>query len=193
MKWSILTVTQDSRTDFLSRMLRTLYPQLLAHPQVAHDIFVFNPQFTLGENRQTMLEMAKGDYVSVIDDDDLVPPDYVSSILPYLDGTDYIGFLLQYYEDGRKQRLAQHRFVANGGRNGKGWYDDPYFYYRDISHLNPIRREIALKAKFTGGTGEDWRWASQIRDLGEIKTSWFIPRVLYHYYFRSRKEDFSQA
>src|SRR6266403_1909804 len=62
----------------------------------------------------------------------------------------------------------------------------------DISHLNPIRRELALQAKMSGGFGEDERWSTQLRNLGIVKTEHYIPEVMYFYFYRGSKTDHVQ-
>jgi hypothetical protein len=105
-------------------------------------------------------------------------------IYPLLDGVDYIGFTLQMYSDGEKQKPTFHSLRY------KEWNADQDGFYRDISHLNPIRRELALRATMFGGAGEDQRWSEQLRNLNVVRTEHFIPEVMYFYYWRSNKSDY---
>lgn len=156
-------------------------------PQLTLDVEVrermYDRSMSLGANRQAMIEEAAGEYVSFVDDDDLVAEDYVSSILPLLDGVDYIGFQLQLYMDGIERGATFHSLQHNG------WYENGGSFYRDFSHLNPIRRELALQAPFEGSGGEDTRWADRIRGLQIVKTEHYVPKIMYHYYFRTCKSD----
>ncbi len=178
MKWSILTLTMPTRTEFLARLRNDLHPQLVTG--VEWGIQKCNPQYTLGENRDMLRRSATGEYLNFVDDDDTVPPDYVSSILPLLDGVDQVGFDLQCYIDGKPLDKVTHHTLSCGG-----WYEDDSGYWRDISHINPMRRELALSVPMEGGHGEDHRWADRMR--GKVKTEHCIHDVMYHYYFRSNK------
>lgn len=184
VKWSILILTQPSRTVLLDRLLFYLKPQTWAHSQeVELCIKTFDRTKSLGENRSEMVRSAKGEYVSFVDDDDMVPLNYVAKILPLLDGVDYIGFRLQCWWDGKELLPTFHslRFAR--------WYEDGTGYYRDLSHVNPIKRELALKVPFDGGHGEDHRWADQLRGLNVVRTEHYIDEVMYEYHFRSDKKD----
>jgi hypothetical protein len=129
-----------------------------------------------------MLEKSVGEYVCFVDDDDLVADDYVSTILPLLD-RDYVGFKVQLYNDGVPDLPTYHSLVY------EHWFQNNHGYYRHISHLNPIRRELALLVPMEGEVGEDHRWADRLYATGKVKTEHFIDRVMYHYYSRSVKND----
>jgi hypothetical protein len=176
MKLQILILTQPSRRFFLEQLLAMLIPQ-------GADVCVqqLDERLSLGENRQALIESATADYICHFDDDDLPATDYVETILPLLDGIDYVGFKVRGYEDYVPMPMTYHSLGYDG------WWNDSHGYYRDISHLNPMRRTLALQQKMSGGVGEDCRWAAAMR--GKVKTEHFVDRVLYHYLMRSRKDD----
>lgn len=158
-----------------------LDPQLVSGVELRIKTCDYN--LSLGENRYSMLEEAVGDYVSFVDDDDLVSPNYVSSILPLLGDVDYVGFQLQLFIDGRAEKPTYHSLEY------EEWYEDSEGFYRDISHLNPIKREIALQVPMSGNLGEDSRWASGLRNKQLVKTEKYIDDIMYFYYWRSNKKD----
>lgn len=183
IKWSILVLTQPSRARFLARLMAVLTPQVEGHSDIEIVTRTFDKNMDLGTNRQAMIDSAQGEYVSQCDDDDLVPADYVAKIYPLLDGIDYVGFRLQMFMDGVKQPPTFHslRYPEwNGDENG---------WYRDLSHINPIRRDLCIQARMHGAAGEDSRWAQELRAKGVVKTEHFIDEVMYFYYFRSQKDD----
>lgn len=181
MKWSVLILTQRGREDFLSRLQAVLRPQLAEYPDVEMMVRLWDPRLTLGTNRQCLLEAATGEYVNFVDDDDLVPANYIATIHPLLDGVDYVGFRLQMFIDGNKQKPTFHSLRY------KEWNGDQDGWYRDISHLNPIRRKLALAVHMSGGFGEDARWADAVRKLNIVKTEHFVDQVMYLYFYRSNK------
>lgn len=179
--WSILILTQPSRRELLVRLLEGLLPQVASHPVVNLVISGFDTACGLGENRQSMIDHAVGQYVNFIDDDDVVAPDYVATILPLLDGVDYVGFRLQQFTDGVKVKPTTHSLRYSN------WSEDRDGYYRDISHMNPMRRELARQARMSGGVGEDHRWSNALRSLNILKSEHFIDRVMYFYHYQTRK------
>lgn len=184
MKWEILILTQPSRERLLQRLLAVLRPQVEELPDVQIVTRMFNRSMDLGSNRQMMIDASTAAYLNFLDDDDLVPFDYVSTIYPLLDGeVDYIGFQLQLYVNDEKQRPTFHSLRYDR------WSSDDKGYYRDISHLNPIRRELAIQAKMSGGAGEDQRWCEELTKLGIVKTEHYVDRVMYYYLFRTNKND----
>jgi glycosyltransferase involved in cell wall biosynthesis len=181
--WSILVLTQPSRADFLKRLRLCLDPQVQGHPEIEVLIWPFNPDLPLGENRERMRELAAGEYLSTIDDDDLVAPDYVERILPLLDGVDQVAFNVQQFTDG--VRICP-TYVSLAY---KGWVNHPDKMCRDILHLCPMRRELALQVAMEGPPGEDSRWSDRMRALGIVKTEHVIDADLYFYYLRTGKTD----
>lgn len=181
MLWSILILTQPSRANFLTRLLKVLSPQIEKYSDVELTINYCNNEFDLGKNRAQMYENANGKYVNFIDDDDLVPDDYVASIYPLLDGVDYIGFEAYFFYDGDFQKPSYHSLRYNN------WIDHDVALFRDLSHLNPIKKELAVLGKMQGITCEDRNWANVLRNLGVVKTEHYISKPMYFYYYRSIK------
>lgn len=183
-KWDILTLTQPSRTRFLARLQALLRPQLEEHKDVHLITSIFDKRYDLGTNRQIMIDSSGAEWISFVDDDDLVSPFYVDTIRPLLDEPiDYVGFKLQYFSDGVKQKPTFHSLQY------KNWNADQSGFYRDISHVNPIRRDLALQVKMSGGIGEDSRWSDGMRKLGIVKNERYIDQVMYYYLYRSDKND----
>lgn len=180
IKLELMILTMTTRTHFLARLLKCLEPQMT--PEVKITIRTCDPQYTLGENREMLRRSTVGEYIAFIDDDDLVAPDYVSSILPLLDGVDIIGFECKLSFDGIPEPKRDYHTITAGS-----WYNTDTAFYRDISHLQPIRREIALAASMEGGHGEDGRWADKMRALGVVKTEHYIDKIMYFYEYRSFK------
>lgn len=176
MRWSILIATQGKRADRFAELLESLMPQV--PPDVEVVALWNNGEKPLGEYRATLLESAKGDYVSFVDDDDQVPDYYVSKVLPLLDGVDYVGWRMQLFISGRKQKPTYHSLKYGG------WSDDNKGYYRDLSHLNPIKRELALLVDYrTVGWPDDLNWADQLRKTGLVRTENVIAESMYSYFW----------
>ncbi len=179
--WTILIATHASRRFKLARLLDGLLPQVEdvnADPGGASAVTVEalwnNGERPLGRVRQDLLEHATATYVCFCDDDDEVAPYYVDRALPLLDGeVDYIGWQIQCFFNGNKMKPAFHSL-----RYGS-WSDDADGYYRDISHLNPVRRDLTTGTTFCAGWPEDVSWVEQMR--GRLKTERYIEDEMYLY------------
>lgn len=184
-KWSILILTQPSRARFLARLLNVLAPQVQGREEVevvirTHDCAVGG----YGENAELLRQAARGVYQNFVDDDDIVSGTYVERILPLLDGVDYIGFKFRWTCDGQPQKpwYVSLRYTSRcaGQRDGAA-VGDASGIYCDISHMGPMRRELALAVPWSGKGTADRRWVQGLRDLGIVKTEHFIDETLYHY------------
>jgi hypothetical protein len=187
MKWSILTLTMPTRVEFLARLKNNLEPQLVDGVEWKIKMCDFN--YSLGENREMMRRSAGGMYSNFVDDDDKISDRYVDRILPLLGDTDYIGFRLQAFENNVALPGPTYHSLLCGGWFDKTYADGTKSWHRDLSHLNPIRTELALSAPMYGGFGEDSRWAGDLRKLGIVKTEHFLEEIMYAYLSRTDKLD----
>lgn len=170
----------------LDRLLTDLRPQLNRHVRVL--TLTDDGDRSIGAKRQTMLETATADYVSFVDDDDLIAPDYCRRILTVLNGADppdVVGFRLRCFEGGALTGVAVHSYdharIATPEAS-----KSVYRYDRNPNHLNPIRREIALEVGYKPlDTGEDGDYAVRLSCLTPRLRETFLDWVAYHYLIRS--------
>lgn len=124
--------------------------------------------------RWELAQSSQADYVCTVDDDDWVAPDYVSKIMAALEqGPDYVGFLVSCMRDGKQWRTATHS-LEHGRHETVG-----ELFIRDITHLNPMRREVALLASWEGRIDDEW--AAAIRETGQLRTQVMIGEYMYLY------------
>lgn len=180
--WSILIPTLGERRAQFERLMGALLPQIDRHPGRVRVIGWFNNgEPSLPEIRQRMVQNVTTDYLSFVDDDDSLPPYFVDEVLSALDGRpDYVGWQTHYFANGRDHGLVDHSLRHGGWREEK----HPYALLRDISHINPMRTDVAQRADFrvaARGQVEDHPWADQIRATGLLKVETYIPRPMYEY------------
>lgn len=180
--WAILVPTLGERRALFERLMAALLPQTELYAGRVQVIGWHNDGSpTLPKIRQRMIETTEAEYVSFVDDDDLVSAEYVAEVMAALDQRpDYVGFQVQCYSDGKPTAVAYHSLAYRRWRNLPGRYE------RDISHVNPIRRTLALRADFSltrAGRAEDRAWADQLRRARVLRTEVVIPRILYHYLY----------
>lgn len=124
--------------------------------------------------RQKLTESSLADYVCSVDDDDWIAPDYVATIMAALEtGPDYVGFKVQCTRNGEQWRTADHSLSYPGYESVDTWF------YRDITHLNPLRRRYAIMVDWAGKIDEEW--AAALRETGQVKTQVYIDREMYIY------------
>jgi glycosyltransferase involved in cell wall biosynthesis len=187
---SILVCSIDSRKDYLERLKSILVPQLEKRKEEAQLIvFEDNRESSIGAKRNALLSFAEGEYVCFVDDDDIVSDDYVDLILDAIEKRpDVVGIHLLHFEDGVHKGLTYHSLKYDH------WWDEvnkdnPQLknYYRNPNHLNPVRKEYAVRTMFPEiNMGEDKQYSMGI--LKYLKTESYIERPIYTYLFRTTKE-----
>ena len=115
-----------------------------------------------------------------VEDDDWIHENYVGLIMHALEQEpDFVGFRLRYTESGVLQLPVVHSIHAQ--HNEMGDEDEPKVLYRQVTHLNPIRRTIAATASFEGDFAMDRRWSNQIVEGKLIRNEVFVDEEVYHY------------
>ena len=178
-RWEILIPTVVNRADQFKRLADTLAPQIAKYKgDIIVTVLWNNYEHELSELRQAMIEHATADYINFIDDDDNVADNYCDKIYPLLDGVDYIGFRVAFYQYGQKQKQVVHSLTS------EGWFDNGEGYFRRGTLINPTKRELMLKAGFKDsdyrkGVPEDTTYAQNIDKY--LKTEHFIEEEVHIY------------
>ena len=169
-KLSILVATMGRRDEKFKRLIKNLKHQVSMYEGNIEIVAYWNNgELPIGDIRQALLEAATGDYVCFVDDDDLVPTYYCGEIMAaILEKPDYIGFKVKVFSNTMDRPMAFHSLRY------PGWFQDEHGYYRGVTHLNPIRRDLALLGTFstTERGGEDEAWAVSVRP--HVKEEVFI-------------------
>lgn len=176
--WDLLICSLAHRHRVLCELLEELDRQWI--PGLGVILFHDNMEASVPRKRQELLRASQADYVSFLDDDDWIMPDFTKRIMSALESQpDYIGFQVKITYDGEPQKPCFHSLSY--GR----WYEWQDRLERDITHLNPIRRRIALLARWEEthdrGWAEDKRYADQIRASRQCCSEIMIHEPMYHY------------
>jgi hypothetical protein len=178
--WTILTPTIGRRRLLFEGLAEVLVPQLGKAEGLVEWIAYYNNGWpSLGEIRQSLLTAATGEYVSFIDDDDMVPDDFVETILRALsDGynPDVIGFKVRYTSNGQEGPECICS-IGNDPGDGDG------VMHRDLTHVQPVRTDLAQLGDFRRGWPEDNTWRRAVRPF--IVKERFIDREMYYYRYNS--------
>ena len=177
---SILICTIPQRKEFLRRLYKILYTQLIDSPYKEFvEIIVAEDEciMSVGEKRNKLIEAAKGRYVCFIDDDDTIPLYYVQRLIPILDYGEFdcIGFKFVFRFNGRNNPAPG---IASLQCNE--WICNIDKMTRPISHINPIRNSIASSIKFPlQNRNEDSLWSEELKK--QLLNEYFIDDVMYYY------------
>jgi hypothetical protein len=181
---TILIPTLGQRETVLRRLLGILLPQTEPHNGRVQVMGWFNNgQPSLGEIRDGLVDASTTDYVTFVDDDDVVPGYYVQEVLRGLEHwPDKLGFPVELYVRNRLQETCDQSLRHTG------WYRDARgVLCRDVVHIAPVRREIAAAGRFAvaaAGQAEDIAWVEQVRPL--LHSEHYLPAVMYHYLYSPR-------
>ncbi len=181
MKLSILVLSVPSRFDLAPALLEELCKQADGKPVEVLCLFD-NKRRSVGEKRNAILGMARGDYVAFIDDDDWVSPDYVDQILSGTESNpDVVVFDHELTIDGGPPKLCEY---------GRQFHtvDTPERYQGKPAHTHAWRRSLAQSVEFEGvNFAEDSTWARRL--CAKAKTEYQVGKVLYFYRFDSRRTE----
>lgn len=182
MQWSILIATIGQRNERFIRLLNVLSPQVKKYNgQIDIVAYWNNGEKPLWQIREELIKEARGKYISFIDDDDLVPEYYCDEIMKVIKkNPDYVGWRMQVWHNGDKLKPTFHSLRYSN------WSEDERGFYRNVSHLNPVKRKLALKATFETdrNIAEDGPWATKIAPF--LKKEEYIDKEMYQYLHTSQ-------
>lgn len=181
---SILIATMPSRKDSFDLMMATISVQKLKLNERIVDVEIIiddSMEYNIGTKRQKLLELANGDYIVYIDDDDRISPTYIQQILKATETKpDCIGMSGEITFDGHNKR--NWHISKDYGY----WHERGSVYYRTPNHISPVRRELALQTGFKPiAFAEDKDYSDRLLPL--LKTEVKIDGVLYFYDYKSGK------
>jgi len=187
-KLSILICTIEGREDSLEELLSRLSPQTTDEVEIL--IEKDKAQNNISIKRNKLLDRSIGDYVCFVDDDDMVSEDYVSEILKGIETKpDVVGFKMVFYVDGVFEKIYNH--TRQSLSKSTVYYEDGKKHqFHLIDHLNPVKREHAIKTKFstTLKRGEDTDYAKRIQMC--LRSEVLIDKVLYMYLFQTVEKTY---
>lgn len=197
MKLSILICSLESRQEQLNELLSELQHQIssghfkssvngnmmfLRFEHIEVIICTDNKQLSVGAKRNLLIEQARGEYITFIDDDDRITPDYIDSLLQGIkQGYDSIVFDVMYNPKGGTPKLVKYSCKMRDR-------ELVTHFERATNHLMCTKRDIVKQVPFKNiNFGEDADFAKRLVKL--IKTEGQIDKVLYYYDFDMGKSE----
>ena len=177
---SILICTLPERGAVFQRLQQMLQRQMARQPvEMLFDRT--GPHMTVGAKRNSLLARASGRDVAFIDDDDTIHDSYIGFVLDRLKlNPDCVELRGTMTTNGASSKTFIHTIHCTH------WHERDGIYRRMPNHLNPIRRDLAVKAGFPEKSfGEDHEFSRRVHPL--LKTQADLPVSIYNYLYRTRK------
>ena len=180
VKLSILIPTVPSRLElFYPRIIKELLRQIGNSSDIELVALFDNKKRSVGEKRQNLIDIANGEYLTFIDDDDRISPDYISCIMNALYSnlnTDCVVYdTICCVDNGALKKLCKYGIEFEYGDilGGREWRGKP-------AHTMIYKSSIAKKHAFKNiNHGEDVEWVK--RACKDIVVQTRIDKVLYYY------------
>ena len=177
---SILTSSVLRRWTLLQELIILMDSQIKDLP-VEHLVFIDNKKRSIGSKRQALLDLAQGDYLAFVDDDDVPAPDYVREIMTVLNNgsPDLVVFPIRVTINGGQDGIVEPsvKYAPKIPGTPLAVYKPPVTN-RPPHHLCVWRASIAKQSRFPDQSGkEDFIWAEPLWPL--VKKEVRIDKVLY--------------
>ncbi len=182
---SVLIPTLECRKPYLDRLLGILNRQRMKELEVV--TLKDKGDESIGQKRNKLLDVAQGDYLVFVDDDDTVAENYVAALLNALaDKPDCVGFKIRRTIDG-KHWGEQRNSLAYRTEVIERYEDKTNYWGKRIGHLNPVRSDYARAIRFQPWNAcEDSDYAERLQPL--LKSEVFVDQYLYTYEYRQDKD-----
>jgi hypothetical protein len=154
-------------------------------PEVEYLVSSDDGELTIGTKRELLKQQATGDYIVYVDDDDHISRYYVRNILEAIEqgstvpgGVDTIGI-----KGFQTTNLKEMKYFECSSKYKKWNELRGGLVVKPVNHINPIKREIALNAKFPDlYYGEDKFYSEAIKPY--LVTEVLADGWLYWYDYR---------
>jgi hypothetical protein len=178
--WSVLIPTMPGRESGLQSLVSSiqekcarLCPDLRVEFCLAFD----NRESPIGAKRQELLEKAKGEYLSFIDDDDSITDAYVEDVAELVKSG--------YHTMRLRGNMSGYTFIHSTAitlAHPMVTLSDPPIFQRPPNHLNPMMSDIAKLIPFQNAVhGEDIDWTVRLFKRGFLQTEYRSEDSRIHY------------
>lgn len=174
MTLTFVVPTIPGRESLLSRCLWSLTSQQAT-------VLVVDGTARLGDKVVWAASTVETDYMTVVDDDDYVTPDYLAHVGPHLGKVDYVGFRFLELMDGAYygESSSFADYEAWGSRS------------RGPVPKGVTRTGLFRQVRFGNDYRADRRWSAQMRE--HIRSHAFVDRPLYVHDWWPTQSAFSQS
>jgi len=187
MKLSILIPTLPQRKKMFNILRKNLTSQIdfvhSTHPSLGQVEILFDSSkkflkggLSVGAKRDALKCRATGEYLVFVDDDDMIAPNYLESILRLMESNPDIITFRSLYKSSTYWGIVDMNL--NHAENEQ--MNDSTIVKRQPFHVCPIRTSIAQQHSFPDiNNAEDWGW--MVKVLADCKTQSHSDQILHQY------------
>ena len=177
--WSVLIATIPGREESLRRLVESIHarrraicPDLKIEICIAFD----NKEMSIGMKRQSLLQQAKGRYLSFVDDDDEITDAYLEDLVSTIQG--------EYSVMRLRGKINQFTFTHSLANKMTDTMARGEVFIRPPNHLNPMMSDIAKMITFRDShKGEDLDWALRLSRAGFLTKEYASEDSRIHYIY----------
>jgi glycosyltransferase involved in cell wall biosynthesis len=148
-------------------------------------VFLDNRQRTIGEKRDALVQMSRGEFVAFVDDDDDVADEYVAALVGAAERSSAEVSVITF--DQRASVNGVEAICSFSLRHRNEPFAQPSFK-RSAWHVCAWRGDMARRVRFPATNyGEDWGWAKHL--VIEASGEYHIDRVLHAYRYDERVSE----
>lgn len=184
IRLSILIPTVFGREKMIDRLVANIDRIGYGYPYEIVRLKDRKGTASIGEKRNKLRTMAKGDYIAFIDDDDSIFDNYFDSAFKAIENdVDVMGLIGVMYTNNMNPKQFEHSLIHDH------YYQSGGIYYRPPNHLNPMKKELSMQVKFPHSSmGEDTSFAMELCNKRILKTEEFTVEPVYRYdYVKNKK------
>ena len=181
MKLSVLIPSIPSRIAAMYKLFNDIETQ-----SKGKDIeilsFMDNKKRSIGYKRDALVQIARGDYLTFIDDDDYIKPVYISAILKAIEsGSDVLSPKIECTINGGNKFIAIHS-ILNENQEARTTNGTWINVTRKPLHNSIWKSSLAKSERFPDASyGEDGHWAKRL--WPKVKTETIIDEIISGYRF----------
>ena len=149
-----------------------------------------NKSMTVGEKRNHLKYLAKGDFISFVDDDDTVSFNYISTILRAIDqNQDKTVICFKGTQNTNGLKDCPFKYDVNYGRNHKQDIDGVRWKVMIPDHLCVWNRSKITEDFPNKNLSEDHDWAKAMAFKYNDRDQVLLDDTLYHYEFSKDRSE----
>jgi len=148
-------------------------------------VFLDNRQRTIGEKRDALVQMSRGEFIAFVDDDDDVADEYIAALVGAAERSSADVSVITF--DQRASVNGAEAICSFSLRHRNEPFAQPSFK-RSAWHVCAWRGDMARRVRFPATNyGEDWAWAKHL--VIDAKGEYHIDRVLHAYRYDERVSE----
>jgi hypothetical protein len=179
VQWSALIATIPGREDSLRRLVDSIHEKVARlAPGMTYEIRLSfdNKEQSIGLKRDTLLQSARGKYMSFLDDDDELTDAYIEDLWATVQG--------EYHVMRLRGTISPYTFTHSIENKLSDVMARGDVFVRPPNHLNPMMTDVAKLFHFKDAVrGEDLEWTIRLAKSGFLTKEYTSVPTRIHYLY----------